>query len=302
MKKTIILITFLFMSIISNGIYAQTNTQKAINTINGYLSDCPSSLTFNHDNLHVEANSVTITYSDPLVKIKYISNLEFNKQIWGIVAFNLDEAQFKQYSSHFIIESPSGVKYSNSNNTKKLFDSYKIEINSSIVLSRLIELFNNLKHEAALSSSNNDISPVSNKQKEPAKNVNNLQQSNSDIIIFKYNKVQMANTDNNYQPIESTTKVLSDIGEIIISKKSIIISKGLIKEVLNITKSRNIENRYEIAAKNSDGYYSLSLLKAEGANILILIDYGRKTIKVYNIISGFTLNIPFLKNLNYENI
>lgn len=113
-------------------------------------------------------------------------------------------------------------------------------------------------------------------------------------VTFKYDKIQLAQTDQNYQPIERTTTVKAIKGEITFNKSSVLINN----ESYRITKSRKIENRYEVAASKGDNYYVFSIVNADNKNTVIMISFSDLQITLYNITSGFTLNIPFLNNIN----
>ncbi len=113
-------------------------------------------------------------------------------------------------------------------------------------------------------------------------------------VTFKYDKIQLAQTDQNYYPIERTTIVKAAKGTITFNKSLIIINN----ESYRITKSRKVENRYEVAASKGDKYYVFSIVTADQKNTVMMISFSDLQITLYNITSGFTLNIPFLNNLN----
>lgn len=114
---------------------------------------------------------------------------------------------------------------------------------------------------------------------------------------MQFNKMQMAQTDQNYQPIERTSKVIQQNGTIQIFKDEIRITQGSTAnyQKFAITKYQKLSDRYEFAATNSDGNWALSLWEQNGQKILMALWIDKQIISVFNISSGFTLDIPFLK-------
>ncbi len=116
-------------------------------------------------------------------------------------------------------------------------------------------------------------------------------------VSMQFNKMQMAQTDQNYQPIERTSKVIQQNGTIQIFKDEIRITQGSTAnyQKFAITKYQKLSDRYEFAATNSDGNWALSLWEQNGQKILMALWIDKQIISVFNISSGFTLDIPFLK-------
>lgn len=116
-------------------------------------------------------------------------------------------------------------------------------------------------------------------------------------VSMQFNKMQMAQTDQNYQPIERTSKVIQQNGTIQIFKDEIRITQGSTAnyQKFAITKYQKLSDRYEFAATNSDGNWALSLWEQNGQKILMPLWIDKQIISVFNISSGFTLDIPFLK-------
>lgn len=116
-------------------------------------------------------------------------------------------------------------------------------------------------------------------------------------ISMQFNKMQVAQTDQNYQPIERTSKVRQQSGTIQIFQDEIRITQGNTAnyQKFTITKYRKLSDRYEFAATNSDGNWALSLWEQNGQKILMALWIDKQIISVFNISSGFTLDIPFLK-------
>ena len=116
-------------------------------------------------------------------------------------------------------------------------------------------------------------------------------------VSMQFNKMQMAQTDQNYQPIERTAKVIQQNGTIQIFKDEIRITQGSTAnyQKFAITKYQKLSDRYEFAATNSDGNWALSLWEQNGQKILMALWIDKQIISVFNISSGFTLDIPFLK-------
>lgn len=116
-------------------------------------------------------------------------------------------------------------------------------------------------------------------------------------IVMKYNLYQFALTDANLQPIERTTKVQQQSGEIHILKDEIRIYMGQNKTYQRfvITKHRKLGDRWEFGATSDGGHWALSLARTGGKNCFMAIWAEEQTIMVFNITQGFTLNIPFLK-------
>ena len=116
-------------------------------------------------------------------------------------------------------------------------------------------------------------------------------------VSMQFNKMQMAQTDQNYQPIERTSKVIQQNGTIQIFKDEIRITQGSTAnyQKFAITKYQKLSDRYEFAATNSDGNWALSLWEQNGQKIQMALWIDKQIISVFNISSGFTLDIPFLK-------
>lgn len=116
-------------------------------------------------------------------------------------------------------------------------------------------------------------------------------------ISMQFNKIQTARTNQNYQPIEQTSKAKQQNGTIQIFKDEIHIIRGDTPnyQKFTITKFRKLNDRYEFAATNLDGNWAFSLWKQNGQNIFMALWFDQQVISVFNISSGFTLEIPFLK-------
>lgn len=116
-------------------------------------------------------------------------------------------------------------------------------------------------------------------------------------ISMQFDKMQIAQTDQNYQPIERTSKTKQQSGTIQIFKDEIRITQGNTSnyQKFTITKYRKLSDRYEFAATSSDGNWVFSLWKQNGQNIFMALWFDQQVISVFNISSGFTLEIPFLK-------
>jgi len=114
---------------------------------------------------------------------------------------------------------------------------------------------------------------------------------------MQFDKMQIAQTDQNYQPIERTSKTKQQSGTIQIFKDEIRIIQSNTSnyQKFTITKYRKLSDRYEFAATNSDGNWAFSLWKQNGQNIFMALWIDQQIISVFNISSGFTLDIPFLK-------
>ena len=114
---------------------------------------------------------------------------------------------------------------------------------------------------------------------------------------MQFDKMQIAQTDQNYQPIERTSKTKQQSGTIQIFKDEIRIIQSNTSnyQKFTITKYRKLSDRYEFAATNSDGNWPFSLWKQNGQNIFMALWIDQQIISVFNISSGFTLDIPFLK-------
>ena len=114
---------------------------------------------------------------------------------------------------------------------------------------------------------------------------------------MQFDKMQIAQTDQNYQPIERTSKTKQQSGTIQIFKDEIRIIQSNTSnyQKFTITKYRKLSDRYEFAATNFDGNWAFSLWKQNGQNIFMALWIDQQIISVFNISSGFTLDIPFLK-------
>lgn len=112
-------------------------------------------------------------------------------------------------------------------------------------------------------------------------------------VTFNYDKINVTQTDQNFDPILRTSTDKDEKGLITFNKSSVIINNTSYK----ITTSSKIENRYEVAVSKDHKNYIIFILTENNKNIVVLFSFSDHQFTAYNITNGFTLNIPFLNNI-----
>ena len=89
-------------------------------------------------------------------------------------------------------------------------------------------------------------------------------------VTFNYDKINVTQTDQNFDPILRTSTDKDEKGLITFNKSSVIINNTSYK----ITTSSNIENRYEVAVSKDQKNYIIFILTENNKNIVVLFSFS----------------------------
>ena len=89
-------------------------------------------------------------------------------------------------------------------------------------------------------------------------------------VTFNYDKINVTQTDQNFDPILRTSTDKDEKGLITFNKSSVIINNTSYK----ITTSSKIENRYEVAVSKDQKNYIIFILTENNKNIVVLFSFS----------------------------